>query len=250
VIGYASGTPTHDQDFALIKPALRSILQRNPDVELWLVGHLDPGENWGEVGDRIKKVNLVPWRNLPGIQAGFDINLAPLQVDNPFGQSKSEVKYIEAALLRVPTVASPSDSYQFAIRDGHNGCLRSSPQEWEECIEKLHDDHALRAELGSHAYQDVITHYHPLVRARQIVEILNTIAANRYQFRYNPSAMEMSDEKKPQKFWSSAIIESTPTLFQRGIYTLKYRDFQTLLKQVWIFIRRSVSPIFPFPNSP
>ena len=53
----------------------------------------------------------MPWRKLPEIQVQFDINLAPLEIDNPFGQSKSEIKYVEAALLRVPTIASPSDSY-------------------------------------------------------------------------------------------------------------------------------------------
>ncbi len=125
VIGYASGTPTHDQDFALIKPALHSILSRYPNVEAWLVGRLDPGRDWGTVHDRVKRVDFVPWRKLPGILVNFDVNLAPLQVDNPFGQSKSEIKYIEAALCCVPTIASPSDSYQYAIQDGQNGYLRA-----------------------------------------------------------------------------------------------------------------------------
>ena len=68
----------------------------------------------------------MPWRNLPSIQVRFDINLAPLEINNPFGQSKSEIKYVEAALLRVPTIASPSDSYSAAIRHAENGYLANN----------------------------------------------------------------------------------------------------------------------------
>jgi hypothetical protein len=50
----------------------------------------------------------------------LDINLAPLVMDNPFAQSKSEIKYMEAALVRAPTIASPTDAYRFAIRPGEN----------------------------------------------------------------------------------------------------------------------------------
>ncbi|NJD58198.1 MAG: hypothetical protein C3F13_17395 [Anaerolineales bacterium] len=249
VIGYASGTPTHDQDFALIKPALVSILQHNPQVVLWLVGRLDPGKDWGSLEDRVKVIEFVPWRKLNAIQASFDINLAPLQIDNPFGQSKSEIKYIEAALLRVPTIASPSDAYRYAIQDGQNGYLKRSTMEWEACLAELLNNFVLRSVLGKHAYEDVLKHYYPTLRANQLVDTLNTICANRFRFQYLPP--ETDAESKPAgPFWSCAAFERTPTLLQRGVYTLKHRNIQTLLKQIWIFIRRFVSPLFPFPNPP
>ncbi len=246
VIGYASGTPTHDLDFALIAPALQACLTRHPVVELWLVGHLDPGSNWGDLSSRIKKFSFMPWRHLPSILVRFDINLAPLETNNPFGQSKSEIKYVEAALLRVPSIASPSDSYSTAIRQGENGYLANNVQDWTDYLESLTEDAKNRKDLGAEAYQDVLQRYHPGVRAAQLVDTLNLITANKYIFRHLNQDTIFSPEKSPQDFWSSADQERYPTLLQRGLYTLRYRSFRTLLKQIWIFIRRLVSPIFPY----
>lgn len=248
VIGYASGTPTHDQDFALIKPALLAVLQHNPTAALWLVGRLDPGKQWGDSLGQVKKMDFVAWRKLTEIQATFDINLAPLQVDNPFGHSKSEIKFIEAALLRVPTIASPSDSYQYAIQDGQNGFLKSSTQEWVACLEELLHDPVLRSAMGKRAYEHVMKHYHPALRAQQLVELLNTICSPTFSFLYDPIAADTSTVIKKLGVWSSAPLERTPTYIQRGMYTIKHRNIQTLVKQIWLFIRRSISPLFPFPN--
>ena len=250
VVGYASGTPTHDQDFASIKPALLHILQQNPKTELWLVGRLDPGKDWGAAQDRVKQIDFVPWRKLPEIQINFDINLAPLQTDNPFGQSKSEIKYVEAALLSVPTIASPSDSYQYAIQPDQTGYLPASTQEWQACLEELINHREQRSAVGRNACQDVRNRYHPSLRATQLVEILNCVGEGHDQFHYNPPVSQNLSENKPLEFWSSAAVEKTPTLLQRGIYTLKYRSINTLLKQIWIYIRRMISPLFPFPNPP
>ena len=248
VIGYSSGTPTHDLDFALVAPALKSILSRYPHVELWLVGHLDPGNNWGNLTSQIKKLSFMPWRNLPSILVRFDINLAPLEVNNPFGQSKSEIKYVEAALLRVPTIASPSDSYSAAIRHAENGYLAIKVQDWTDYLETLIQEPENRAKLGRNAYQDVLQRYHPTVRAAQLVGTLNLITANKFKYRHRVLVSDLSPEKSPPAYWSSAEQERYPTLLQRGSYSLRYRSFRTLLKQVWIFIRRLVSPIFPFRN--
>jgi glycosyltransferase involved in cell wall biosynthesis len=246
VIGYASGTPTHDFDFALVAPALKSCLSRHPTVELWLVGRLDPGSDWGNLKGQIKKISFIPWRNLPSIQVMFDINLAPLEFNNPFGQSKSENKVVETSLLRVPTIASPSDSYSMAISQGENGYLANGVQEWTDYLEALIEAPELRKNLGARAYQDILQRYHPEVRSVQLVDTLNLIAGHKFEFHNQNQNLDLSPEKSPTVYWSSAEQERFPTLFQRGLYTLRHRSIQTLIKQIWIFIRRLVSPIFPY----
>jgi glycosyltransferase involved in cell wall biosynthesis len=246
VIGYASGTPTHDRDFTLITPALQVCLSRHPNVELWLVGRLSPGEDWGNLRNQIKQFSFVPWRNLPEIQVKFDINLAPLELNNPFGQSKSENKYMEAALLRVPTIASPSEAYCTAIRHGENGYLASDGLEWEQYIETLMESAEDRMTMGVNAHQDVIQRYHPKVRAEQLVKTLIDIAGHKYEFHHKRQKVKTPSAKPPSTFWSSAEQERLPTVFQRGIYTLRYRNPLTLIKQIWVFIRQLVSPIFPY----
>lgn len=249
VIGYASGTATHNQDFALVKPELQAMLRRHPNVELWIVGPLDPGNDWGSLNNQVRRLKLVPWRKLPEIQVQFDINLAPLQIDNPFGQSKSEIKYVEAALLRIPTVASPSDAYKYAIRNADNGFLAGDPQEWQQILEELIEHSELRTSVGERAYQDVVLRYHPLVRAHELSGTLNSLLGDRFGSPAIDVPSNISQNSMAQPFWSCAELERFPNLIQRGIYTLRYRNFRTLLQQIWIYFRRMVSPLFPYKNN-
>ena len=247
VIGYASGTPTHDLDFAMVAQALQLCLTRHPTVELWLLGRLNPGDNWGDLSSQIKKFDFVPWRKLPEMQVMFDINLAPLEFNNPFGQSKSENKYVEAALLRIPTIASPNDSFSTAIQQAKNGYLVNDEMDWYQCLEALVESPENRAIVGGNAYQEILQRYHPRVCSAQLVETLNLITAKKFIFQHNNQNLSISLERPSQTYWSSAKHERYPTLFQRGVYTLRYRSVFTLVKQIWIFIRRLVSPIFPYP---
>ncbi|OGN91235.1 MAG: hypothetical protein A2Y88_06325 [Chloroflexi bacterium RBG_13_48_10] len=248
VIGYASGTSTHNQDFALIKPAVQEVLSGHPNVELWLVGPLDPGEDWGRLDNQIRRIKLVPWRKLPEIQAQFDINLAPLRIDNPFGQSKSEIKYVEAALVRIPTIASPSEAFKFAIRQADNGFLAGNLLEWQKTMESLIEQPTLHTTVGERAYQDAKLHYHPSVRARELVETLNSMIDQKFDLPNNDLINGVSQTELLESFWSKPNLERSPTLIQRGLYTLRYRNLRTLLQQVWIYFRRMVAPIFPYRN--
>ena len=253
VIGYASGTSTHDCDFQVARLALEQVLQRYPQTELWLVGPLNTG-SWGELAGRVRRFPLVPWRRLPSILAQFDINLAPLVADNPFSQSKSEIKYMEAALVRVPTVASPTSAFAHAIASGENGFLAASVLEWQAAMSQLVEQTDLRQQMGSRAYADVITRYHPATRSIELVQTLNQI----YQRLNHPAfwtqsmaALRSQIEQNvngagAQGFHLGSAIEHQPTLASRALYTLRYRSLRTLAMQIWILLRRALAPIFPF----
>lgn len=253
VIGYASGTPTHNRDFELVKPALQSVMRRDPRVVLRLVGPLDPGAGWEGLESRIERQKLVPWRKLPGILAGFDINLAPLVMDNPFAQSKSEIKYMEAAMVETPTIASATDAFRYAIRCGETGLWVDSPDGWQSAIEHLVQDANLRAELGQRAYQAVIKEYHPVTRATQLAQTLDEISE---KLRGQPfwqgnkpdesSILARAQSMSQSKRWLPRRYEKDPSNFELGLYSLRHRGWKTLLRQVWIFFRRLVAPVFPF----
>ncbi len=237
IIGYASGTLTHNRDFAMIRPALERVMARFPQVELWLAGPLDPGANWGSLAERIRPLALVPWRDLPPVQAQFDINLAPLRIDNPFGQSKSELKFIEAALVGRPTIASPSEAFRTAIRPGENGLLAEGSQQWEQALSLLVENPELRRALGEQAYEDVMEGYHPRQRAADLLRILGEARALPAQ---PPAAPRPAIQRlQPQD-------EIHPTIWQVGLYNLRHRGWMTLLMQIWIFFRRLIAPIFPY----
>jgi glycosyltransferase involved in cell wall biosynthesis len=255
VIGYASGTPTHDRDFEVARPAIQEVLRSYPQAELWLVGPLDPGQDWEALAGRVRTYPFVPWRELPALLAQFDINLAPLVVDNPFAQSKSEIKYMEAALVLVPTIASPTEAYRFAIRSGENGLLAASPQEWAEALRRLVEQPDLRRAIGESAYADVLPRYHPATRAAELLTTLDQVSR---QFLAGPlevprlparDAAQGQAGASPEGYPVGPEVERTPTLAQMALYSLRYRGARTVLMQVWIYFRRLLAPIFPFPKA-
>lgn len=243
VIGYASGTPTHNRDFGLVAPALREILRRHPQAQLWLIGHLNLDEDWAGWSDRIRRFDSVNWRELPSWLAKLDINLAPLVQDNPFSQSKSEIKYMEAALVGVPTAASATDAFSYAIRPGDNGVLVHQDLEWQAALEQLLDT-PRRVEVGLRARKDALARYTPQQRAGEAVATLNTVmeAFKREKgFQFKPQVNSPST----QFYWPVAW-EKRPSLLQMGMYSLRNRGLKTLLQQARIYLRRLVSPFLPY----
>lgn len=151
-VAYLSGTATHERDFAECVDGLEAILRQDPSVELVLVGHIRVPEKLKAFQSRIEQVPLMPWQDLPKLYAEIDINLAPLEPDNEFTEGKSELKYFEAALLRVPTLASPVGGLRDAIEHGENGFLCDTPDAWRSALTRLVGDPALRERIGAAAY--------------------------------------------------------------------------------------------------
>ena len=86
-----------------------------------MAGPLEIGTEFDKYQSRIKRMAYVPRRENYRNIAGVDINLAPLEIGNPFCESKSELKFFEAGLLGVPTVATATRTFCEAISDGKDG---------------------------------------------------------------------------------------------------------------------------------
>jgi glycosyltransferase involved in cell wall biosynthesis len=175
VIGYSSGTHTHDQDFLEAADALIEVLEAYPHVGLSIVGPLQLDARFSAFGDRIEQIPLVDWDRVPHVITRWDINLAPLEPDNPFCRCKSELKYFEAGILGVPTVASRIEPFEYAISDARNGFLCSSKEEWSRALRLLIEDPALRQRIGRAAEEHTIANYTPHHRARGLVRLLDGI---------------------------------------------------------------------------
>ena len=179
VIGYAAGTPTHERDFAVVEPILREILERHENTEVRLIGNVTGSEAWGGASRRVSRVPFTSWQQLPSVLADLDVNLAPVELGRPFCEAKSEIKYVEAALVRVATVASSTGAFSYAIRDGHNGFIAKTQAEWRDALERLVVDPDLRTRVGRNAYDDVVRRYHPAVRAAELQQTLGEISTLR-----------------------------------------------------------------------
>ena len=184
-IGYAAGTRTHQRDLATAANALARVLSDNPQCRLVLFQdrtRMTPMLDLEEFPSLCAQAERIEWRDsvlisdLPNELARFDINLAPLEVGNPFSEAKSELKYFEAALVGVCTVASPTGPMRSAIRDGETGILAGTEEEWHAAIQSLVRDGALRRKLGHHAYLDVLYRYGPYRRAELVRSFLQHIS--------------------------------------------------------------------------
>lgn len=153
-IGYFSGSISHNENFELIKPAIKEVLDNYPTVELHIVWHLDIPQDMKQYSRRIIVHEYVDWKALPQLISQVDINLAPL-VDSVFNRAKSEIKWIEAALVKVPTIASHIGAFADMVIDGQTGLL-AKDSEWKEKLESLILSADLRRELAENAYAFVL----------------------------------------------------------------------------------------------
>lgn len=155
VIGYLSGSITHNPDVELIRPVLAKIMKKYDNVKLKLVGEIDIPEELKEFQDRILFEPFMDWEKLPKVIASLDINLAPLE-ESIFNEAKSENKWVEAALVHVVTVASNVGAFKHEIKDKEDGFLCDNASDWEEVLTKLIEDKELRNRVAEKAYERVI----------------------------------------------------------------------------------------------
>ncbi len=159
-LAYFSGTPSHNKDFATITEPLAKILEAHPETRLLLVGPLDIEEGALDAyQDQIERVSFVPREKLFDIIARTDINLAPLEIGNPFCESKSELKFFEAGIVGVPTVAAATDTFKRAILDTVDGMVAANEDEWLTKLERLITDATYRADMGEAAHEKALANY-------------------------------------------------------------------------------------------
>ncbi|HFC76888.1 MAG TPA: glycosyltransferase family 1 protein [Candidatus Moranbacteria bacterium] len=158
-IGYFSGTISHNKDFATITDTLINIMDKYKQVKLVLVGPLDIENKLNKYSDRIEQLPMVSRRKHYANIASVDINISPLEIDNEFCQAKSALKFFEAGIVGVPTVATATQSFQDAILDGRNGLVASNEKEWFEKLERLITDNEFRAKMGAEARKTVLKKY-------------------------------------------------------------------------------------------
>lgn len=168
-LGYFSGSITHNADIELILPALIRVLREEPNVELHIVGELDIPQELKPFEKQIVAREFVDWEKLPALIRSVDINLAPLE-DNVFNEAKSENKWVEAALVKVPTIASNIGAFRKMIQQNETGILCDTVEQWYEALHMLINDPKARFRLAQNAYdfchKNCVTTYtgHPLAK--------------------------------------------------------------------------------------
>ncbi|WP_201243749.1 glycosyltransferase [Halochromatium salexigens] len=184
-LGYAAGTRTHQRDFRAAASAIARILRAYPQTRLVLFHggggphgrnatvDLSEFEDFADLQAQIEWRKIVALEDLPKELARFDINLAPLEIDNPFCEAKSELKFFEAALVDVPTVASSTGPYRAAIEHGCTGFLAESSEDWFDALKQLVTDSEHRTLIARNALHSVLWRYGPEARTQAMLALLD-----------------------------------------------------------------------------
>lgn len=156
VLGYV-GTPSHNGDLDMIRPALVSLLNKYGPEKLIF-------RSWGCMPDSFKFIpsaklvrGMVPDTAEHARQireARIDLALAPLE-KCAFNLSKSDIKFLEYGACYTPAVYSNYGPYQ-AIQHQVTGWRAENISEWIEAIETLMNNHSARQAIGFAAHDFVL----------------------------------------------------------------------------------------------
>lgn len=169
-IGYATGSRTHQRDFAQVAGILATLLQERADLRLVLFrepGNHHPVLLMNEfpeltpVADQIEWRDMVALPDLPEETARFDIAIAPLEAGSLFCNAKSELKFFEAALAGVPSVVSPTAPFRQCVTEGMTGFLADTPEEWDSALRTLLASPDLRRHVADNAYHASLWYFGP-----------------------------------------------------------------------------------------
>ena len=172
-LGYLSGTITHDNDWFYVEPAIVDTLDQHAEVELWLAGHLPHSPELERFGSRVRRIPFTPWMQLPALLHQIDVNLAPLEPDSRFNEAKSAIKWLEAALVATPTIASATEPFRDAIEQGTSGFTAHDLDDWRESLDLLVGDRRTRRLMGERARREALLRWSPHLQGRRFLDVLD-----------------------------------------------------------------------------
>ena len=176
-IVYGSGTRTHDADFALAAPAIERLMRAHPALRLRIIGDLTLPNALHRFGTRVEALAGTNYRDYLRLLSEADIATAPLEA-TLFNDAKSNIKFQEAAILGLPCVASPRAAFADIMVQDRNGLLAESGVQWEQALDRLIRDPALRDRLGRQALEDVTQRYAPeRIAASQLLPLFGPAEA-------------------------------------------------------------------------
>jgi glycosyltransferase involved in cell wall biosynthesis len=148
--------------------ALRPVLQRlgrRHEFRVVVVGAPGLAADGVEVEAR-------PWRSASEVSdlADIDIGVMPLD-DTEWERGKCGLKALQYMALGIPAVASPVGVNVEIVRDGENGLLAASDEEWERALERLLADAGLRRRLGDAGRATVESGYSARVHAPRVAAV-------------------------------------------------------------------------------
>ncbi|MCC7104100.1 MAG: glycosyltransferase family 4 protein [Chloroflexi bacterium] len=194
IVGWI-GSNTTAPYLKMVEPALAEITRRYPHVEMRIVGGSVTPEG-------VARVSLRRW----GLESelrdlhGFDIGIMPMP-DTDWTRGKCGFKALLYMSVGVPSLCSPVGITTDIIRDGRNGFLASTTDEWIERLSLLVENPSLRREVGLAGRATVEEKYSVNAHAPRLLEVLEQAAGRR------AGAQESAEHSEPVPSAASPRLE-------------------------------------------
>lgn len=140
-----------------------------PNIEIRQHPYIEP---------QLQKKLYEKWVNLD-----FGVIINPLEEDDEWCHCKSELKFIESGTMGVPLITSRIPPYTEFIKDGENGFLASTPEEYADKLVLLMEDEALSRKVSDNAREYVKTNYDVVANAKQFIADLKNMMEKSIQLR-------------------------------------------------------------------
>lgn len=156
---FGSTTHFHSLMSGPFYKALERIMNEYPNLTLQTVGAFIPSyqDKWGMrymkgFGD--PDINKWVKEKMPAIVDDADFMLVPLN-ENIYNRSKSSTKWLEASSCKLPGAWQNIRQYRELVKDGANGYLCTTEEDWYKAIKNLLDNAKLRKEMGEKAFETI-----------------------------------------------------------------------------------------------
>lgn len=154
------GSSTHFSSFYSegFVDAVTRVMYEYPNFTLTTIGAFVPKfrDKWGSrYIQGFGHTDLLEWIKLmPQYLDNADFMLVPL-INNVYNKSKSSCKYLEASSFKIPGCWQNIRQYQELVKQGENGYLCNTADEWYKSITSLINDTELRRSMGEKAFETI-----------------------------------------------------------------------------------------------
>ena len=148
----ADGASTHLFDLSTVLMELIVFLKKHPDIQLTILGMNLSNSGFLKkiLGNQLRMIQRLSYSEMLYIYSINDLLIVPLD-PNVFNECKSNIKFIEAAIVRKPCLVR--DIYEFSkvINDGENGLLYKDPADFTKKLEWISQNAEKLQSLGNAA---------------------------------------------------------------------------------------------------
>jgi len=173
VIGWI-GSRTTSVYILEILPAIEKFVNAYENVRFDLVGFdsalLSPKD--------IEKyhINILDWSEEHEIKniLTFDVGIMPLH-DDPWSRGKCGFKLVQYMSCKNPVIASPVGMNTSLVKEGVNGFLVTTVEEWFEAFETLYLDKDLQKQMANNNFKKIETEYNHQNNCKEYVKLLQSL---------------------------------------------------------------------------